>query len=70
MKQRAQQLGETKNNKKLIPSCWTFSILSSKEMESSLNNKTILWRTLEKQICRLGVLENNINHILESHLIA
>jgi hypothetical protein len=39
-------------------------------MESSLNNRTILWRTLEKQICRLGVLENNINYILESHLTA
>jgi hypothetical protein len=50
----AQQMGEQKNHKKPTPPYWTFSIWSSKEVESSLSHKAILWRTIEKHIWRLG----------------
>jgi hypothetical protein len=45
-----------KKHKKSTPPYWIFFILSSKELESSLSHKATLWRTMEKQIWRLGAV--------------
>jgi len=55
MKQGSAIIRENeKKHKKPTSPYWTFSILSSKELESSLSHKAILCRTIEKQIWRLG----------------
>jgi len=55
MKQESTTIrGNEKKHKKPTLPYWTFSILSSEELESSLSHKAILWHTMEKHIWRLG----------------